>query len=72
MKRRGMKGIPRIVLSFGVPDPNPFAPLHCRLGIRTEVHLQAVTDYVGGFDKRTGQYWSPHQYRARITLARVA
>jgi hypothetical protein len=48
------------------------APLHCRLGIRTEVHLQAVTDYVGGFDKRTGQYWSPHQYRARITLSRVA
>ncbi len=73
MKRRDMKGIPSIVpnISFGDVDPNPFAPLHRRLGIATFEHLQAVTDYVGGFDKETGQYFSPHQYRARVTLAKV-
>lgn len=53
-------------------DENPFAPLHRRLGIRTEVRLQAVTDYHGGYDRDTGQYWSPHQFRARITLPRIA
>lgn len=46
-------------------------PLHVRLGIPTYVHKQAVTDYHGGFDKTSGQYWSPHQYREAVTLAGV-
>lgn len=47
-------------------------PLHVRLGISTHVHRQAVTDYHGGYDNRSGQFWSPHQYRESITLAGVA
>jgi hypothetical protein len=30
-----------------------------------------VTDYVGGFDRERGVYYSPHEYRARVTLAKV-
>lgn len=70
-KRRNMPGIPQITIAFGEVDPNPFAPLHRRLGILTQVRLQAVTDYRGGFDRETGQYWSPHEFRARISLART-
>lgn len=47
-------------------------PLHRRLGIETYTHRQAVVDYHGGFDRETGQYWSPHQYREVVTLARSA
>lgn len=46
-------------------------PLHRELGILTFVHRQAVTDYVGGFNRETGQYFSPHEYRARVTLPKV-
>jgi hypothetical protein len=71
MKRRNMGGIPKTSLAFGDKDPNPFAPLHRRLGIRTFVHRQAVTDYVGGFDSERGSNYSPHEYRARVTLPKV-
>jgi hypothetical protein len=71
MKRRNIGGIPKIALSFGNKDSNPFAPLHRRLGIVTFVHRQAVTDYVGGFDQERGVYYSPHEYRARVTLPKV-
>ncbi|CCE05801.1 hypothetical protein BRAS3843_1480032 [Bradyrhizobium sp. STM 3843] len=30
-----------------------------------------VTDYVGGFDAARGVYYSPHEYRARVTLPKV-
>jgi hypothetical protein len=30
-----------------------------------------VTDYVGGFDRERGVYYSPHEYRARVTLPKV-
>lgn len=71
MKRRNIGGIPKTSLSFGDKDSNPFAPLHRRLGISTFVRLQAVTDYVGGFDQERGVYYSPHEYRARVTLPKV-
>jgi hypothetical protein len=71
MKRRNMGGIPKTSLPFGDKDPNPFAPLHRRLGISTFVHHQAVTDYVGGFDPERGAYYSPHEYRACVTLPKV-
>ena len=71
MKRRNMGGLPKIRPSFGSKDSNPFAPLHRRLGISTFVHRQAVTDYVGGFDPERGVYYSPHEYRARVTLPKV-
>jgi hypothetical protein len=71
VKRRNMTGIPKATVLFGDKDSNPFAPLHRRLGISTFVHRQAVTDYVGGFDKQREVYWSPHEYRARVTLPKV-
>ena len=71
MKRRNMSGVPRAAVSFGLKDTRPFAPLHRRLGIITFVHRQAVTDYVGGFDREHGVYYSPHEYRARVTLPKV-
>ena len=71
MKRRNMVGISKQTVAFGDKDTNPFAPLHRRLGIRTFVHRQAVTDYVGGFDQERGAYYSPHEYRARVTLPKV-
>jgi hypothetical protein len=66
-----MGNLPKIRLSFGDKDPSPLAPLHRRLGIITFVHRQAVTDYVGGFDREHGVYYSPHEYRARVTLPKV-
>lgn len=84
MKRRGMKGIPSIVpaISFGDVDPNPFAPLHRRLGIQTYTHRLAVLN-----DPKQGEatgmsvnfsydavnrVWSnDHLYRASITLPKV-
>jgi len=66
-----MGGIPKATAVFGDKDPNLFAPLHRRLGISTFVHRQAVTDYVGGFDAARGVYYSPHEYRARVTLPKV-
>jgi hypothetical protein len=71
MKRRNMGGIPKVRLSFGEKDARPRSSLHRRMGIRTFTHLQAVTDYVGGFDKQRKVYWSPHEYRARVTLPKV-
>jgi hypothetical protein len=71
MKRRNMGGIPKTSHSFGDKDINRFAPLHRRLGIATFVHLQAVTDYIGGFDQVRKVYYSPHEYRARVTLPKV-
>jgi hypothetical protein len=71
MKRRNMSGIPKVRLSFGEKDTGPRSSLHRRMGIRTFIHLQAVTDYVGGFDKQRGVYYSPHEYRARVTLPMV-
>jgi hypothetical protein len=71
MKRRSLGGIPKQTVSFGDKDTNPFAPLHRRLGIRAFVYRQAVTDYVGGFDQERGAYYSPHEYRARVTLPKV-
>jgi hypothetical protein len=71
MKRRNMVGIPKQTVAFGGKDTNPFAPLHRRLGITTFVHRQAVTDYVCGFDQERGAYYSPHEYRARVTLLKV-
>jgi hypothetical protein len=61
MKRRNMSGIPKTSLSFSDKDLTRFAPLHRRLGIETIVHLQAVTDYVGGFDQVRKVYYSPHE-----------
>lgn len=46
-------------------------PLHVQLGIETYQVKRAVTDYVGGFDRTRGQYFSPHEYRAVVTLPRV-
>ena len=71
-KRRNMQGIAHQAVSFGDVDPHPFAPLHRRLGIVTFVHHQATTDYHGGLDRQTGEYWSPHCYRDSVTLARIA
>lgn len=71
MTSNNPRGIPNIQVSMGDVDANPFAPLHRRLGIRTYVHRQAVTDYHGGFDKDNGQYFSPHEYRAPVTLAKI-
>lgn len=71
MKRRRMRGVPAQKVTFGECDPNPFAPLHRRMGISTFTHYQATTDYVGGFDRATGMVWSPHLYRVPVTLARV-
>ena len=71
MKRRAMTGIPTQTISFGTPDDSPFAPLHRRLGIETVTYKTATTDYHGGFDRETGDYWSPHCYRERVSLAKV-
>lgn len=71
MKRRNMVGIPKMRLSFAEKDTGPRSSLHRRMGIRTFIHLQAVTDYVGGFDRERGVYYSPHEYRARVTLPKV-
>jgi hypothetical protein len=71
MKRRNMGGIPKTQLSFGEKETKRRSSLHRRLGIRTFTHLQAVTDYVGGFDQERGVYYSPHEYRARVTLPKV-
>jgi hypothetical protein len=71
MKRRNMGGIPKVRLSFGQKHTGPRSSLHRRMGIRTFTHLQAVTDYVGGFDRERGVYYSPHGYRARVTLPKV-
>jgi hypothetical protein len=71
MKRRNMPGIPKIRLAFGEKDIGPRSSLHRRMGIRTFTHLQAVTDYVGGFDQERGVYCSPHEYRARVTLPKM-
>jgi hypothetical protein len=71
MKRRKMRGIPKLRLSFGEKGPGPRSSLHRRMGLRTFTHLQAVTDYVGGFDRERGVYYSPHEYRARVTLPKV-
>jgi hypothetical protein len=71
MKRRNMGGIPKTQLSFGEKETKRRSSLHRRLGISTFTHLQAVTDYVGGFDKERGVYYSPHEYRARVTLPKV-
>lgn len=74
MKRRHMKGIPGVNVSYGDVDPSPFAPLHRRLGIRTTVYRMAILD-----DPRMGRrfdwierVWShQHRYRQSITLARI-
>jgi hypothetical protein len=66
-----MGGIPKMRLSFGDKDSGPRSSLHRRMGIKTFTHLQAVTDYVGGFDQKRGVYYSPREYRARVTLPKV-
>jgi hypothetical protein len=71
MRRRNLKGIPKTRLSFGEKEAGPRSSLHRCMGIRTFTHLQAVTDYVGGFDRQRAVYWSPHEYRARVTLPKV-
>ena len=71
MKRRNMSGIPKMRLSFGEKDTGPRSSLHRRMGIKTFIHRQAVTDYVGGFDRERGVYYSPHEYRARVTFPKV-
>jgi hypothetical protein len=71
MKRRNMGGIPKVTMSFGEKNTNRSSSLHRRLGISTFTHLQAVTDYHGGFDQERGVYYSPHEYRARVTLPKV-
>lgn len=84
MKRRSMKGIPKLAVSFGEPDPNPFAPLHRRLGIVTYVHRQAVlhdiialgrgtkSTNVWAYDPQNRVWSSSHLFRASVTLAGVA
>ena len=81
MKKRRMKGIPKIIVVFRDGDPNRFAPLHRRLGIETHVHRQAIlldlipgargTKSTGGWDyDPINRVWSNnHLYRASITLA---
>src|SRR5258708_36644347 len=72
MRRRAMKGIPIVAISFGDVDASPFAPLHRRLGIKTYVHRQAILD-----DPRLGRRYDwiarawnhQHAYRESITLA---
>ena len=71
MKRRNMGGIPKTRLPLGEKDTGPRSSLHRRLGISTFTHLQAATDYHGGFDQERGVYYSPHEYRARVTLPKV-
>jgi hypothetical protein len=71
VKRRNMGGIPKLRVSFGEKDSGPRSSLHRRMGIKTFTHRQAVTDYVGGFDRERGVYYSPHEYRARVTLPKV-
>ena len=72
---------PRAKIAAMWKDPNPFAPLHRRLGIATHVHRQAVLlDIIplgrGGRSKTTWDYdpvnrvWSNnHLFRASVTLA---
>lgn len=85
MKRRGMRGIPRLVngISFGRTDDGYRAPLHRRLGIETYVHRQAIlTDLIpGGRGKKAESGWgydevnrcwsNNHLFRASITLPKV-
>ena len=71
MKRRNMSGIPKMRISFSEKDIGPRSSLHRRMGIKTFTHRQAVTDYVGGFDRERGVCYSPHEYRARVTLPAV-
>ena len=85
MKRRGMKGIPRIIhgIRFGTVDDRPFAPLHRRIGIETYVHRQAIlTDLIPlargkksehgfGYDAETRSWSNNHLFRASITLPKV-
>lgn len=75
-----MKGIPHLTVEFGERDPNPFAPLHRRMGIATHVHRQAVLHDVVPLGRGTrsresfaydavNRVWSNnHLYRASITL----
>lgn len=65
------RGIPIIIVSFGVRDPNPLAPLHRRLGIETHVHRQAILSdpRIKQWDAITRVYSFNHLFRESITLA---
>lgn len=72
MKRREMKGIPRIVqgIRFGSVDDGPFAPLHRRIGIETKVHQQAILCHP--YERWSGRTnMNAHWYRMPITLPKV-
>lgn len=75
MKRRGMRGIPRLIngVCFGNVDDGYRAPLHRKLGIETYVHRQAILfdpqaqGQRGRNWERTDQHW----YRYSVTLPKV-
>lgn len=81
MKRRRMRGVPAQKVKFGECDPNPFAPLHRRMGISTFVHRQAILNdcnerfgtprYLLSFDPVNRVHSRNHIYRASITLPAV-
>lgn len=85
MKRRRMKGIPRLIngVCFGNVDDSFRAPLHRKLGIETYVHRQAIlADLIpGGRGKKGEDGWgydpvnrcwsNNHLFRASITLPKV-
>lgn len=59
---------PAPVIVAPEPAPKPLS-FHAALGIQTYEHHQATTDYCSGFVR--GEYFAPHCYRERITLAKV-
>lgn len=74
MKKRNMKGIPRLEVKYGDKVCDALAPLYSRLGIRTFVHRQAILDdpRLGRRYDRISRSWNhQHQYRESITLAAV-
>ena len=70
MKRRNMGGIPKVRVSFGEKDAGPRSSLHRRMGIKT--FTPPGRDRLRWrFDRQRGVYYSPHEYRARVTLPKV-
>ena len=74
MRRRGMKGIPAIAVSFGAVDVSRLAPLHRRLGIATHVVRQVILNdpRMREWDAETRVWSHNHLYRDSITLAGAA
>jgi len=74
MKKRNMKGIPKLEVNYGDKVFNACSPLHRRLGIRTFNHRQAILDdpRLGRRYDRISRSWNhQHLYRENITLAAI-